>query len=349
MKSKYSISLKKIAEIVNGKIIGDEEKIIKGTAPFEDATGDDLTFAINFKLLNNIDKTCAGAVIVPNNFTKSKKNLVSVSNPRVAFAKVVDFLSPPCKPGYFSKSDSISSFAHIGEMFVCGKDVIIAPSVVVGDNVSIGDRTAIYPGVVIEDNVKIGNDVTISPNVVILRRCIIGSRVIINAGTVIGSDGFGFAPDGNKYYKIPHKGIVQIDDDVEIGACNTIDRANFGKTHIKKGVKTDNLVHIAHNVVVGENTLLVAQVGIAGSTTIGKHTILAGQAGVVDHITVGNDVIVTAKGGVTKSVPDGKLISGTPAMSHRLWLKVQRILPRLPELKQKIAQIEKRLGKIEKK
>jgi UDP-3-O-[3-hydroxymyristoyl] glucosamine N-acyltransferase len=171
--------------------------------------------------------------------------------------------------------------------------------------------------------------------------------VIIHAGTVIGSDGFGFAPDGKKYYKIPHIGRVQIDDDVEIGAGNTIDRATFGKTWIKSGVKTDNLVHIAHNVTVGENSILVAQVGISGSVTIGKNAILAGQAGVVGHLNIGDNVTIGAQAGVAQSVSGDEIVSGSPAIPHRLWLRVQKILPRLPDLKKKLQEIEKRLDKIE--
>jgi len=201
--------------------------------------------------------------------------------------------------------------------------------------------------VVIGDNVVIGNDVMIYPNVTVLDRCTIGNRVIIHAGTVIGSDGFGFAPDGKKYYKVPHTGIVRIDDDVEIGAGNTIDRATFGKTWIKSGVKTDNLVHIAHNVTVGENSVLVAQVAIGGSVSIGKNVILAGQAAIADHLILGDDVTVVGQSGVAKSVPSGETVSGSPAIPHRLWLRVQKILPRLPDLKKKLEDIEKRLKRIE--
>jgi UDP-3-O-[3-hydroxymyristoyl] glucosamine N-acyltransferase len=204
---------------------------------------------------------------------------------------------------------------------------------VIGNNVTVGHRITLRPNVVVGDNVVMGNDVRIYPNVTILERCTIGNRVIIHAGTVIGSDGFGFAPDGKKYYKIPHTGIVRIDDDVEIGAGNTIDRATFGKTWIKRGVKTDNLVHIAHNVTVGEDSVLVAQVGISGSVTIGKNAILAGQAGVAGHLILGDDVTVVSQAGVAKSVPSGETVSGSPAITHRQWLRMQRILPKLPELK----------------
>jgi UDP-3-O-[3-hydroxymyristoyl] glucosamine N-acyltransferase len=171
---------------------------------------------------------------------------------------------------------------------------------------------------------------------------------VVHAGSVIGSDGFGFANDGNHYHKIPQIGIVRIDDDVEIGACNAIDRGTFGETWIKKGVKTDNLVHIAHNVTVGEDTVLVAQVGIAGSVKIGHHCILAGQAGVGQHLSIGDRAIVGPQAGVTKSVPAGQIVSGTPSIPHRLWLKVSNIISTLPDMKKRLRRLEKRTERLEK-
>jgi UDP-3-O-[3-hydroxymyristoyl] glucosamine N-acyltransferase len=201
--------------------------------------------------------------------------------------------------------------------------------------------------VVIGDHVVIGSDVEIFPNVSLLTGTRIGNRVAIHAGTVIGSDGFGYTPDDGVYHKIPHLGIVQIDDDVEIGAGNTIDRATYGKTWIQRGVKTDNLVHIAHNVVVGENTLLVAQVGISGSTTIGRQSILAGQVGVSGHLKIGDRVTIGPQSGIAGSIPDGVVVSGSPELPHKQWLRIQRIIPRLPEMKKKLAELEKRLNELE--
>ncbi len=338
------ISLARIAEIVEGEIKGDFNKTIGGGAPFDDAAPNDITFADNARLLKRINETKAGAVIVPLDFQSSSKNIILVDHPRVAFAKVLKLFHQPSQP-----DAGISSNAHIGNSFVCGKDITIGHFAVIGNNVTIGDRVILYPNVVIGDKVVIGNDVEIYPNVTVLERCRIGSRVTIQAGTVIGSDGFGFASDGKKYYKIPQTGIVQIDDDVEIGAGNTVDRATFGKTWIGQGVKTDNLVHIAHNVKIGENTVIVAQVGISGSTTIGRHTIIAGQAGIRDHLTIGDRVTIGPQAGISKSIPKGEVVSGSPELPHRLWLKVQRIIPRLPELKRKISEIEKKLIEIERK
>ncbi len=338
------LSLASIAEIVEGEISGDGNQKICGAAAFDDAKDDEITFAGQSKFLKRIDDTDAGAVIVPQNFQGSTKNIVRVDNPQLAFIKVLNFFYPSLKP-----AAGISQDACIGKAFLCGDDVSIAPFSVIGDNVTFGHRVVLHPHVVIGDNVILGNDVKIYPNVTILERCNIGDRVTIHSGTVIGSDGFGFAPEGGKYHKIPHTGIVQIDNDVEIGAGNTIDRATFGKTWIRSGVKTDNLVHIAHNVIVGENSLLVGQVGISGSVTIGKNAIFAGQAGVAGHLNIGNNTIIGPQAGVAKSVPDGETVSGTPAMPHRIWLRVQRIIPKLPELAKKLSGIDQRLKKLEEK
>lgn len=338
------LSLASIAEIVEGEISGDGNQKIRGAASFDDAKDDEITFAGHSKFLKRIDDTDAGAVLVPKNFQISTKNIVRVDNPQLAFTKVLTLFFPSLKP-----VDSISQDAHIGKAFLCGDDVSIAPFSVIGDNVTLGHRVVLHPHVVIGDNVIIGSDVQIYPNVTILERCVIGDRVTIHAGTVIGSDGFGFVSEDGKHYKIPHTGIVQIDNDVEIGAGNTIDRATFGKTWIRSGVKTDNLVHIAHNVIVGENSLLVGQVGISGSVTIGKNAIFAGQAGVAGHLNIGNNAIVGPQAGVVKSVPDGETVSGTPAMPHRMWLRVQRIIPKLPELAKKLSGIDQRLKKLEEK
>ncbi len=338
------MTLTQIANMVNGEIIGDGKKTIRGASAFDQASPNDITLAGLPKYLKRIDETSAGAIIVPDNFKGSSKILVRVKNPQSAFAKISAIFHPRPK-----MAPGISAKAEIGEKFICGQKSTISSFVAIGDNVTVGDRTLIFPNVVIGDHVLIGSDVLLYPNVTILERCRIGNRVIVHSGTVIGSDGFGFAPDGEKYVKIPQTGIVQIDDDVEIGAGNTIDRATFGKTWIKKGVKTDNQVHLAHNVTVGENSILVAQVGISGSVSVGKHAVLAGQAGVAGHLRIGDHAIIGPQAGIAKSVPMGEVVSGSPEMPHRLWLKVQRIIPRLPGLKKKLVELEKRLIKIEEK
>ncbi len=333
------MTLGELAAVAAGELTGDPHKVISNAAPFDTAGPDDITFAAGANFLKKINRSKAGAVIVPRSFAADTGHLIRTDNPQLAFARVLERFFPPRKKAYDPGVPR-----YVGKNYTGGDGVSLGPFVAIGDNVTIGDRTILHPGVVVGDDVAIGSDVEIHPNVSVLDRTRIGDRVIIHAGTVIGSDGFGFAPDGSTYYKIPQTGFVQIDDDVEIGAGNTIDRAAFGKTWIQRGAKTDNLVHIAHNVTVGEDTVLVAQVGISGSVTIGRHVILAGQVGVAGHLEIGDNVVVGARGGVSKTLAAGQIVSGAPEMPHRDWLKVQRIIPRLPELKKKIEELEKRLN-----
>ena len=331
------VSLSQLATLVQGNIIGHAEAVISGAAPFEQAGNRDITVAGNAKFLKKIDSCNAAAVIVPPNIEAPGHNLVQVDNPMVAFAKVLQFFHPPVRP-----PEGIHPRAEIGRDFKYGPGVSIGPMAVIGNHVTLGRQVWLHAGAIIGDDVAIGSDVVIYPNVTIREGTIIGSRVIIHSGTVIGSDGFGFAPDGNTYHKLPHTGIVQIDDDVEIGANNAIDRGTFGKTHIGRGVKTDNLVHVAHNVTIGENTVLVAQVGISGSVTIGRNAILAGQAGVAGHLTIGDRATVGPQTGVGKPVAAGEIVSGgIPEMPHRLWLRVVRTFPKLPEINKRLSGLEK--------
>jgi UDP-3-O-[3-hydroxymyristoyl] glucosamine N-acyltransferase len=336
------LRVREIAHLVDGEVAGSEDPVIRGVAGFAEARADDITFAATAQFLARLDETGAGAVIVPSSVGRSTKVLVKVSNPYVAFAKISSRFHAISGP-----AAGIDPMARVGKNFKCGKDVSVYAGVVIGNDVTVGERAVLHPGVVVGDGVSIGDDVVLYPNVSILKHCRIGNRVVIHAGSVIGSDGFGFASDGDRYYKIPQTGIVRIDDDVEIGACNTIDRATFGKTWIKRGVKTDNLVHIAHNVEVGEDTVLVAQVGISGSVTIGSHAILAGQAGVAQHLTIGNRATVGPQAGIGKSIPEGEVISGSPGMPHRVWLRVSGILPKLPDLTRQLKSMEKRVRELE--
>lgn len=338
-----NITLAEIAKAVGGEIHGDPERLVRGAAPFEAASPEMITMAGHAAFLKHIHSVQAAAVIVPENAIKQMPdkpecNLLIVKNPRAAFARVLALFQPNEPPVFF-----ISPQAVLGKHFKCGRDVFVDSFVTVGDGVKIGDRVRLASHVAIGNQVTIGDDVTIAPNVTIGDGCRIGNRVTIQAGSVIGSDGFGYAPDGERYIKIPHTGIVRIDDDVEIGALNAIDRGTFGRTWIKSGVKTDNLVHIAHNVTIGENSVIVAQVGIAGSTRIGKHAVIAGQAGISGHLAIGDHVTIGPRAGIVKSVPDGRVVSGTPEMPHRLWLKVLQIIPRLPEMMKKISMLEKKV------
>ncbi|RJQ76865.1 MAG: UDP-3-O-(3-hydroxymyristoyl)glucosamine N-acyltransferase [Desulfobacteraceae bacterium] len=336
--------LRDIAQWVGGELLGDPDCVIEGAGPIDAADAHQITFAEKGPGLKRIALTQAAALLVPREFSDASRNLIRVDNPRLAFARVLEKFHPAKQP-----PAGIHPTAVVGEGCMFGRHVSIGPGAVLGARIILGHNTIIHPLVVVGDDVVIGDDSVVYPHVSILERCSIGRRVIIHAGTVIGSDGYGFVQDGGRHHKIPQLGIVQIDDDVEIGASNTIDRASFGKTWIKTGVKTDNQVHIAHNVVVGEHTLLIAQVGIAGSTTIGHHAILAGQAGISGHISIGNGAIVGPKTGVAHSVPDQQIVSGgMAAMPHRTWLRVQPVLPNLPELQKQVRALENRLTQLEK-
>lgn len=332
-----SKTLGQIADLVKGRLAGDADLIIQGVAPLELAAQNQITFAEKGAALKLLDKHRAAAILVPIDFSHPGLNLVRVENPRLAFTKVVALFDPTA-----GVAAGIHPTAVIGEDTMLGTDAAIGAGAVLGRKVVIGDRVTIDPNVVIGDGVTIGDESRIYPNATILERCRLGRRVIIHAGSVIGSDGFGFVLDKGRYVKMPQIGIVQIDDDVEIGAHNAIDRATLGKTWIKSGVKTDNLVHIAHNVVLGEHSAVAGHVGIAGSTTIGRHAAIAGQAGVGDHLKIGNHVTIGPQCAVAQSVDDRQIVSSTLlAMPHRTWLRLQKIISRLPDMFKRVRALER--------
>ncbi|MCP4666781.1 MAG: UDP-3-O-(3-hydroxymyristoyl)glucosamine N-acyltransferase, partial [Deltaproteobacteria bacterium] len=267
---------------------------------------------------------------------------VKVPDPGLGYARVAALFEPPVP-----RHPGISDRAAVNDSSRIGKDVSIYPMVYVGEDVFIGDHAILFPGVFIGDRVRIGNRTVIYPNVSIWQDCVIGNDVMIHAGTVIGSDGFGFVRDGPVSVKIPQRGIVQIDDEVEIGANNSIDRATLGKTWIQRGVKTDNQVHVAHNVVIGEDSIVVAQTGISGSVRIGREVIIGGQVGVIDHLEIGDGAMVAAQSAVIKDVPPGEVVSGSPSMPHRRHLKVIREIKRLPQLNERLRLLERKVKELE--
>ena len=343
------LTVTEIAKKIDAKVIGNSDFFIEGVSSFEDSTFCDITFAGDAKFLNNLTQTKARAVIIPDshsphgNYCKDKIFL-QVKNPKIAFFEIVSIFYPQKKI-----NSGIHSNADIGLNVKIGKNCIIQSSVFIGDNVNIGDNVHIMPGVYIGDDVAVGDNTLVKPNVTIMEKSIIGEQVIIHSGTTIGSDGFGFAQSHEIHKKIPHTGYVQIGNDVEIGAGNTIDRGTLGTTTIGNGVKTDNLVHIAHNVKIGDNTLIVAQVGIAGSSKIGKNVIIAGKAGISGHIKIGDGSIIGPYAGVHSDVPENEIVSGIPHMPHKRWRKVVSIISRLPEMRKNLFSFEKRLKVLEKK
>jgi UDP-3-O-[3-hydroxymyristoyl] glucosamine N-acyltransferase len=336
------MELIEIAQMVNGEVQGDSACTVTDGAPFESAGPEEITYAIKPAYLKALDTTHAAAVLVPKAMAGAPRNLVIVENPYFAFAKVLQHFHPPTYP-----DRGVSAAAHIAVDVVMGVGVHVGPGAVVCERVVMGDGVTIYPHVWIGPDVVLGDDVVVYPNVTIYGRSRIGNRVIVHAGCVIGGDGFGFAPDPQgRYHKIPHTGFVQIDDDVELGANTTIDRGTFGRTWIQRGVKIDNLVMVGHNVQVGQDSVLVSQVGISGSTTIGKNAVLAGQAGLAGHLTIGDGVTIGPQAGIGKSVVDGEIMTGSPALPHRLWLRVQSIVARLPEFRSRVIKLEQQVAQL---
>ncbi|HEY3308157.1 MAG TPA: UDP-3-O-(3-hydroxymyristoyl)glucosamine N-acyltransferase [Desulfuromonadaceae bacterium] len=335
-------SLRELADFLGGTVQGDENYQVNGLAPLETAGPDKITFLANPKYAPKVAETRAGAVLMaPGNETFGR-NIIEVSDPYLSFAKLLTLFYVQPHPVLGVMPEAI-----LGSNISLGDSVSIYPGAIVGNNVTIGDRCVIHPGAVIYNDVTIGNNTLIHANAVIRERCRIGSRCVIQPGAVIGSDGFGYAPDGRGYYPIPQIGIVVLEDEVEIGANTCIDRAAIETTLVKRGTKLDNLVQVAHNCQIGENCMIVSQVGISGSTKIGNHVTLAGQVGVAGHLTIGDNVLVGAQSGVPGTLPPNAGYSGTPALPHKEWLKSMAVIPRLPELKKTVTALEKRIAQLE--
>lgn len=337
--------LKEIARLVAGSVVGDGEVRITGISGIKEAGPGDLSFIANSRYLHLLESTRASAVITSRRVEKARLPLIQTDNPSLAFAKLAGVFSPAAQ----SHPRGISRRAQIAPGVKLGKNATVQAFAVIEAGARIGDRTVVYSGCYIGREARVGNDCLIYPNVTIRERVEIGHRVIIHSGTVVGSDGFGFAQVEGIHHKIPQIGTVVIEDDVEIGANVTIDRARFGRTRIGRGTKIDNLVQIAHNVVVGQNCLIVAQAGVSGSTTLGDHVVLAGQAGVVGHISVGEGAMVGAQAGVSKAVPPGARVWGTPARELSKAKRINATLSRLPEWAGEIRTLRKRLEEMERK
>jgi UDP-3-O-[3-hydroxymyristoyl] glucosamine N-acyltransferase len=344
------IKIQEIASFVDGKIIGNPNTEINNVAKIEDAQSGDITFLYLSAYEKFFQSTEASAIIVKKNFDKSRNDItyLEVDSPEKAFFAVLKkYFNPKFSLKGIDPSAFISKSVKIGENVSIGKNVVIS------ENCKIGSNTKIYHNTVILENSEIGDDCLIFPNVNIRENCKIGNRAIIHSGTVIGSDGFGFIPDEEGVYqKIPQIGNVIIEDDVELGSNVSVDRAAIGSTIIKRGCKIDNLVQIAHNVVIGEDTVISAQAGVSGSTKIGNHCILAGQAGLVGHIELGDNVVITAQSGVSKSFLRPGYYMGTPASEIKSHQKLQAQLRNIPNyideiknLKNEIKSLKEQISK----
>ena len=339
--NRKNVSLKRLADWVGGQVIGDSDLSIHGVAGIKEAKQGDITFLSNPRYANVLHTTKASAVIVSKPVKDLSIAALVVKDPCYAMSQIVSRLYQ--NP---HQSLGVSSLSSIDKNVKLGTGVSIHPFVRIEEGAVIGNRVTLYPGVYIGKGSQIGEDSVIYANASIREKVTIGRHVIIHSGAVIGSDGFGFATHHGRHHKIPQIGTVMIADDVEIGANVTVDRAALGKTVIGRGTKIDNLVQVAHNVTVGEDCLLVAQVGISGSTHLGDRVILAGQAGLSGHLTIGDNVVVGAQAGVIRDISPNEKVSGTLSMPLRTWLEIQASLPHLPELRKRIRVLEKELSSI---
>ena len=328
-----------IANLVGGEVLGDPFLALKGLAPADRAQAGDLTFAENENYFARAEQSAASAIIVDGPFTSARKVLIRVPNSRVAFAKVLPlfFPEPVFAPGIHPTalvpaSTQIHPTAHIG------------PYCVLGEKVCVGPRCVLQGANYVGAGCRLGEEVNLFPHVVLYPASELGNRVRVHAGTVIGADGYGYVLDGGVHRKVPQIGTVIIHDDVEIGANVTIDRGALGPTVIGKGTKIDNLVHLAHNVTVGEHCLIVAQVGVAGSAKVGNYATLGGQVGVAGHLKIGNRASVAAQSGVMHNIPDGEKWVWTPAQPDRLAKRQILALQQLPAFLRRFRELEKKLG-----
>jgi UDP-3-O-[3-hydroxymyristoyl] glucosamine N-acyltransferase len=336
-------TLGELAKLVAADVKGDAGTRVTGVASLEDAEPEHVSFVAHSRYASLAVTSRAGVLIVDASHSELKRPLLVCRNPYLTFARVAQlFAEPPRIPA------GVHTSAHIGTGTEFGEEVAVGPLACVGSHCSIGSRTMIFGGVHIGAHVSIGAECVIYPGAVILDRCQLGRRVIVHSGAVIGSDGFGYAQDEQGHHvKIPQMGIVQIDDDVEIGANSTIDRATLGKTWIRRGTKIDNQVQIAHNVVVGEHSALVAQVGIAGSAQLGNHVLLAGQTGVNGHISIGDRARVAAKSAVAHSVAAGEEMLGIPAVPIKEWMRTYGNIRRLPQMRNQLRELAEKVKELE--
>ncbi|NPD80501.1 UDP-3-O-(3-hydroxymyristoyl)glucosamine N-acyltransferase [Prevotella sp. PINT] len=338
---------KQIAEFVQGHVEGDENTAVHTFAKIEEGKQGAISFLSNSKYVHYIYETEASIVLVDESLKLDKEvkgTLIRVKSAYEAVAKLLQ-LYESMKP----KKKGISSLAFIAPTAKVGEDCYIGPFVAIGPNATVGDGCVLHPHVTIGEGAVIGEDTEIYSNAVVYHGCKVGKRCILHAGCVIGADGFGFAPSENGYDKIPQIGIVTIEDDVEIGANTCIDRSTMGSTFVRKGVKLDNLVQIAHNTDIGANTVMSSQVGVAGSTKVGEWCMFGGQVGVSGHISIGNKVMLGAQSGVPGSIKDNQQLIGTPPMEMKPYFRSQAIFRRLPDMYKELNELRKEVEALKSK
>jgi UDP-3-O-[3-hydroxymyristoyl] glucosamine N-acyltransferase len=336
------LTLEELAGLLGCSFAGDGRILLTGVANLKDAREGDLVFFSQEKLRDQFESTRAAAAIVLPEEKFTRLPLIFSSEPHPTFVRAVNLFFKPYRP-----RPGIHPLAQVSSTARIGKDVSVGAFALVGSKVEIGNGTVIFPHATVYPGVKIGNHCLIHSQVSLREGVSLGDRVILHNGVVIGSDGYGYLQTESKSHtKIPQAGGVTIEDDVEIGANTTVDRAALGHTIIRRGTKIDNLVQIAHNVEIGENSLIISQVGIGGSSRIGKNVILAGQAGIPDHIHIGDNAIVLAKTGITKDIPEGALVSGSPHLDARVWRKAWAVIPQLYDLIKEVKRLKKQIEKM---
>jgi UDP-3-O-[3-hydroxymyristoyl] glucosamine N-acyltransferase len=336
-----AVPLSDITAAVGGRQVGPAASIL-GVSSLDEAAVGDLAYVESDRLFEAARASRASAFLVGQEIAGIGRAQVVVSDPRLAFLEVVErFFTTPRRPR------GIAADLVRGVDAQIGPDASIWPFVTLGNRVTLGARVTLYPGVFVGDGAAVGDDSVLYPNVTVREGCVIGQRVIIHSGAVVGSDGFGYVQHEGRHQKVPQRGVAVVEDDVELGANVTVDRATFGRTIIGRGTKVDNLVHIGHNVTVGPHSILVAQVGISGSTRLGSHVVVGGQAGLVDHIEIGDRAMIGAQAGVIRNVAEGQIVIGTPAAPHDVGLRAHALLLRLPELRQQLRELAARVRALE--
>ena len=338
------IKLSELAALVSGEIIGNKDKTVSNAAGLVEAGGEDISFLGNMRYLDAAMSSKAGVIFVYRDADISKfegKNIIKTANPQYAYGLVLNIIN---KERLGLVKLTVSGRASVSPEAKVEQDVYIGDFAVISDGAQIGKGTRIFPNVYVGHNVKIGSDCLIYPNVVIRENCVLGDRVILQPGVIVGGDGFGFATVDGKNQKIPQIGNVIIGSDVEIGANSTIDRATTDSTRIGDGTKIDNLVQIAHNVILGKNCIVVALTGIAGSTKVGDNTIIGAQTGIGGHLEIGANAMIASQSGISGNVKDGEKVGGNPMAPLQQSIRIRATLRKLPQMYQDIRDIKKRLG-----
>ncbi|MBX7182238.1 MAG: UDP-3-O-(3-hydroxymyristoyl)glucosamine N-acyltransferase [Bacteroidia bacterium] len=329
-----------IAGLLNGSVEGNPEVSVNNVSKIEEGLPGTLSFLANPKYTNYIYSTQASIVIVGKDFIPEQainSTLIRVDDAYKAFATLLEVYNK-----LKSTKEGVEPGSYISLDAQLGDKVYVGSQAYIGNRCVIGTGAKIYPQVFIGDDVIIGEQTVLHPGVKIYAGCVIGANCIIHSGTVIGADGFGFAPQGENYNKVPQIGNVVIEDHVEIGSNSSIDRATLGSTYIRKGVKLDNLIQIAHNVEIGENTVIAAQTGVAGSTKIGKNCMIGGQVGIIGHLTIGNDVKIAAQSGIGSNLKDGEIVQGSPAFGIGEYRRSYVVFTKLPEMYKRVSELEKK-------